>query len=142
MGRPLAHFYKHSDDCKKRFAHLCAGRPWPPPVPENSASAALASLLSRDTSDASVLSGSAATWLSESAAANPILISAEEKSKAFGVYLDDLIRVMSEFKEGIDKEAAQDAIKDLPGRIKTALAAPSHCANSRNCRGKEPERVI
>jgi hypothetical protein len=81
-------------------------------------------------------------WLPEPTVANPILISADEKSEAFKIYLDDLIQVMSEFKEGIDKEAAQDAIKELPDRIKTALAAPPHRANDSNRRGREPERVI
>ena len=121
----LAFFHKHSDDCKKSFAYLCAGKPWPPPMPEKSASAALAALLSRKKTVRKPPPACTATWIAEPASGNPILIHAEEKAEAFEFYIGDLTVTMSEFKEGIDRESARDAIRDLPERVKRALAAPA-----------------
>jgi hypothetical protein len=110
-------------------------------MPRESASAALIGLLTQPKSDDDLRPACTATWLAESASANPVLVSAEEKTRAFE-YIDDLVVAMSVFKEGIDRESAQDAIKNLPDRIKTALAAIPHSANEPRSRRKESEKVI
>ena len=51
LGGPIAKYHNHDPECRRRFAHLRAGRSWPPPRSHASASAALVALLKEPDSE-------------------------------------------------------------------------------------------
>ena len=88
----MASFNNHEPECRRRFAHLCAGRPWPPPRSPASASAALVALLKEPESEPEPRRALAASYVTYYDSPGISLIKANNKTQELREYIDDVSR--------------------------------------------------
>jgi len=89
LGGPVAHHHSHEPECRRRFAHLAAGRPWPPPRSPASASAALVALLREPESEPEPRRALIASYVSHYDSPGLSLIKANQKTQELREYEGD-----------------------------------------------------